>query len=119
MMRTLVKNIGEFFTGDIAAPIAPASALLIEDGIIAALDPPPDAPCDRVLDATGGAVLPGLVDGHVHPMFGEWTPTQDAIGWIGNYLHGGTTTMVSAGELHTPGLDYGNLTPDLVTRSPR
>ena len=50
--------------------------------------------------------MPGLVDGHVHPVFGEWTPTQDAIGWIGNYLHGGTTSMVSAGELHVPGLDY-------------
>ncbi len=59
--------------------------------------------------------MPGLVDGHVHPVFGEWTPTQDTIGWIGNYLHGGTTTMVSACELHVPGLDYENLTPDLVT----
>lgn len=48
-------------------------------------------------------------------MLGEWTPTQDAIGWVGNYLHGGTTTMVSAGELHAPGLDYNNLTPELVT----
>ena len=60
-------------------------------------------------------MLPGLADGHVHPAFGERTPTQDAIGWIGNYLHGGTTSMVSAGELHTPGLDHANLTPDLVT----
>ena len=90
-------------------------SLLIEDGVIAALDPAPETVCDGVLDATGGAVLPGLIDGHVHPVFGEWTPAQDAIGWIGNYLHGGTTTMVSAGELHTPGLDYANLTPDLVT----
>jgi len=37
--------------------------------------------------------MPGLVDSHVHPMFGEWTPAQDAIGWIGNYLHGGTNSM--------------------------
>ncbi len=114
-MRTIVANIGEFFTGDIAAPTAPVRSILIEDGIIRAFDPAPETRCDRVLDARGGAVLPGLVDGHVHPVFGEWTPTQDAIGWIGNYLHGGTTTMVSAGELHTPGLDYANLTPDLVT----
>jgi enamidase len=114
-MRTLVKNIGEFFTGDIAAPMAAVRSLLIEEGRIAALDPPDNAPAGRVLDVSGGAVLPGLVDGHVHPVFGEWTPTQDAIGWIGNYLHGGTTTMVSAGELHTPGLDYTNLSPDLVT----
>ncbi len=114
-MRRIVANIGEFFTGDIAAPTASVRALLIEDGIIAALDPPEATSCDGVLDARGGAVMPGLIDGHVHPVFGEWTPAQDAIGWIGNYLHGGTTTMVSAGELHAPGLDYGNLTPDLVT----
>jgi enamidase len=114
-MRTIVANIGEFFTGDIAAPTAPVRSLLIEDGRIAALDPPAETTCDGVLDARGGAVLPGLIDGHVHPVFGEWTPAQDAIGWIGNYLHGGTTSMVSAGELHTPGLDYQNLTPDLVT----
>jgi enamidase len=111
----MVANIGEFFTGDIAAPTAPVRSLLIEDGVIRQWDPPADTACESVLDARGGAVLPGLIDGHVHPVFGEWTPTQDAIGWIGNYLHGGTTTMVSAGELHTPGLDYANLTPDLVT----
>jgi enamidase len=111
----LIKNIGEFFTGDLARPIAPVTALRIENGRIAALDPPPDQTADIVLDAAGGAVLPGLVDGHVHPAFGEWTPAQDAIGWIGNYLHGGTTTMVSAGELHIPGIDYDNLTPELMT----
>jgi enamidase len=114
-MRTLVANIGEFFSGDIAAPTAPVKSLLIAEGRIAELDPPTGTRADRVLDARGGAVLPGLVDGHVHPVFGEWTPAQDAIGWIGNYLHGGTTSMVSAGELHAPGLDYRNLTPDLVT----
>jgi len=115
MRRTLVTNIGEFFTGELGRPTAPVATLLIEDGRIAALDPPGDAGCDRVIDARGAAVLPGLVDGHIHPVFGEWTPTQDTIGWIRNYLHGGSTTMVSAGELHTPGLDYGQLTPDLVT----
>ncbi|HUB95799.1 MAG TPA: amidohydrolase family protein [Stellaceae bacterium] len=115
MTRTLIRNIGEFFTGELAAPMAPVRTLLIEAGRIASLDPPAGVAADRVLDAAGGAVLPGLVDGHVHPVFGEWTPTQDAIGWIGNYLHGGTTSMVSAGELHTPGLDYTNLSPDLVT----
>jgi len=41
-------------------------------------------------------VIPGLVDGQVHPTFGEWTPAQNSIGWIHNYLHGGTTSMVSA-----------------------
>jgi enamidase len=114
MTTMLIKNIGEFFTGDLARPTAPIRSLLIENGMIAALDLSSQQ-VDAVLDAAGGAVLPGLVDGHVHPVFGEWTPAQDAIGWIGNYLHGGTTTIVSAGELHIPGIDYGNLTPELVT----
>ena len=115
MSSLLIRNIGEFFTGDIARPMAAVTSLLVENGRIAALDPPADTKADVVIDANGSAVLPGLVDGHVHPVMGEWTPTQDAIGWVGNYLHGGTTSMVSAGELHAPGLDYNNLTPDLVT----
>ncbi|WP_431283569.1 amidohydrolase family protein [Humitalea sp. 24SJ18S-53] len=113
-MRLIIRNIGEFFTGRIDAPTAPVTSLLIEDGRIASLNAG-DATADRIIDAAGGAVLPGLIDGHVHPVFGEWTPAQDAIGWIGNYLHGGTTSMVSAGELHIPGLDYNALTPELVT----
>ena len=115
MASLLIKNIGEFFTGDLARPQADVKSLLIEDGKIAALDPPADTRADATLDAGGSAVMPGLVDGHIHPVFGEWTPTQDTIGWIGNYVHGGTTTMVSACELHVPGLDYANLTPELVT----
>lgn len=123
MTTVLIKNIGEFFTGDLSEPMASVATIRIENGRIAALDPAyeqTDPSCEQssaeiVLDAAGGAVLPGLVDGHVHPVFGEWTPAQDAIGWIGNYLHGGTTTMVSAGELHIPGIDYDNLTPELVT----
>ncbi len=111
----LIKNIGEFFTGDLSQPQRLVGSILIEDGRIAVLDPPASTTADSVIDAGGSAVMPGLVDGHVHPVFGEWTPTQDTIGWIGNYLHGGTTTMISACELHVPGLDYENLTPELVT----
>lgn len=112
---TLISNIGEFFTGDIKSPTADVLSLLIEDEQIKSLNPPEDTACDIAIDAEGCAVLPGLVDGHIHPVFGEWTPAQDSIGWITNYMHGGSTTMISAGELHTPGLDYENLTADLVT----
>ena len=106
MTRTLIRNIGEFFTGDITDPVGDASAMLLENGLIAALDPSEaDASageCDVVIDARGGAVLPGLVDGHVHPVLGEWTPMQNALGWIGNYVHGGTTTFISAGVASRP-----------------
>lgn len=116
MATLLIKNIGEFFTGDIARPKADVQSLLIEDDKIAALNPGvADDDCDTVLDAAGGAIMPGLVDGHVHPVLGEWTPVQDSIGWVGHYLHGGTTSMVSAGELHIPGLDYNDLSAELVT----
>jgi len=30
-------------------------------------------------------------------------PRQNQLGWIDSYLHGGVTTMISAGEVHTPG----------------
>lgn len=113
--KILIHNIGEFYTGDLDAPLLPVRAVAIADGLIAEFDPASHDGFDTVIDAAGCAVVPGLIDGHVHPVAGEWTPTQDAIGWVGNYLHGGTTTMLSAGELHTPGLDYGRMTPDLVT----
>src|SRR5690606_24603823 len=70
---------------------------------------------DTVVNAHGQTVIPGLIDGHVHPTVGEWTPAQNSTGWVRNYLHGGTTTMISAGELHVPGLPFEDLTPDLVT----
>ncbi len=115
MVSTLITNIGEFFTGDIERPVADVASLHIEDGRIKALNPAAGITADRTIDAKGCAVLPGIIDGHVHPVFGEWTPTQDTMGWIKNYLHGGSTSMVSAGELHLPGLDFQNLTPDLAT----
>ncbi|HEY3688584.1 MAG TPA: amidohydrolase family protein [Streptosporangiaceae bacterium] len=114
MTTTVVANIGTLVLGPAdAAPIADTS-LVIEDGLVAAIGGDAARP-DRVIDAAGLTVLPGLVDGHVHPTFGEWTPAQNSIGWITNYLHGGTTTMVSAGELHVPGLPFDELTPSLVT----
>src|SRR5207237_8025493 len=40
---------------------------------------------------------------HVHPVAGDWTPRQNQLGWIDSYMHCGVTTMISAGEVHTPG----------------
>jgi enamidase len=48
-------------------------------------------------------VTPGLIDSHVHPVAGDWTPRQNQMGWIDSNLNGGVTTMISAGEVHTPG----------------
>ena len=55
------------------------------------------------IDANGATLAPGLIDSHVHPVAGDWTPRQNQLGWIDSCLHGGVTTMISAGEVHTPG----------------
>ncbi len=47
--------------------------------------------------------MPGLCDDHVHPVLGDYTPRQLQADYIDSCLHGGVTTMLSAGEPHTPG----------------
>src|SRR5439155_16838702 len=59
---------------------------------------------DVVIDAHGITAMPGLIDSHSHPTIGEFTPAQNAQSWVTHYLHGGVTALVSAGELHLPGL---------------
>ncbi|OMC35941.1 adenosine deaminase [Mycobacterium sp. GA-1841] len=113
MTTLLVEDIGLLVSGDAAVAPVRDTTLLIEDGRIAGIGVDHRDP-DQVLSAGGLTIMPGLVDGHVHPTFGEWTPAQNSIGWIGNYLQGGTTSMVSAGELHIPGLNFSALTPELV-----
>jgi enamidase len=104
----MITNVGTLVSGVAGEPPSRETSLVIEDGVITAIGSDTPRP-DRVIDAAGLTVLPGWVDGHVHPTFGEWTPAQNAVGWVHNYLHGGTTTMVSAGELHVPGLPVNEL----------
>ena len=67
---------------------------------------------DQTIDANGITAIPGLIDSHSHPSIGEYTPAQNTLGWITNYMHGGVTALISAGELHLPGLP---LPPDART----
>ena len=113
MAKVLIENIGTLVAGETGvAPIRDTS-LVLEDGVVAAIGGDVAAP-DVAIDARGLDAIPGLIDGHVHPTFGEYTPAQDSIGWIRNYLHGGVTSMVSAGELHVPGLAFDDLDATLV-----
>ena len=107
-MRSLITNIGTLVTGDIDAPIADADSILIEDGRIAAIGRglTPDAGAGgaaQVIDAKGTTAFPGLIDSHAHPVFGDFTPRQQALGFIESGLHGGVTSIISAGEVHLPG----------------
>ena len=61
------------------------------------------AECDVVIDADGAVAIPGLIDSHVHITFGDYTPRQKTVGFLESYIHGGTTTSISASEVHVPG----------------
>ncbi|HEX5827443.1 MAG TPA: amidohydrolase family protein [Candidatus Limnocylindrales bacterium] len=102
-MRTLVTGLSQVVTGDIRDPLADADSLLIEDGRFVAVARGLDEDADLVIDARGATAFPGLIDSHVHPVAGDWTPRQRATDWIESSLHGGVTSMVSAGEVHLPG----------------
>ncbi|MCI0582874.1 MAG: amidohydrolase family protein [Chloroflexi bacterium] len=103
-MRTLIANLGAVVTGDVAAPLTDADGVLLEDGRIAAVGRKIDAgDVDLVIDAHGSTAIPGLIDSHAHPVFGDFTPRQRTIDFIESGLHGGVTTVISAGEVHLPG----------------
>jgi enamidase len=102
-MKTLIKNIGLIVSGDIAAPLLDGDSLLVADGKIAAVGRGLDGDADTVIDAKGSTVIPGLIDSHCHPVFGDFTPRQRTVDFIESGLNGGLTTMISAGEVHLPG----------------
>jgi enamidase len=104
--RLLIRNIGLLLSGDLEKPILDADTILAIDGKIAAFGKEKDIDAEGatlIIDAKGTTLAPGLIDSHVHPVAGDWTPRQNQLGWIDSYLHGGVTTMISAGEVHTPG----------------
>ncbi|MGB9337256.1 MAG: hypothetical protein WCB14_19760, partial [Candidatus Acidiferrales bacterium] len=104
--KLVVRNIGLLLSGDLAKPILDADCIIAIDGRIAAVGKEKELDtvgAATVIDARGTAVAPGLIDSHVHPVSGDWTPRQNQIGWIDSCLHGGVTSMISAGEVHTPG----------------
>ena len=104
--KVVIRNIGLLLSGDIDQPLLDADTVLVVDGIITALGREKDLDTSQpttLIDANGCCLAPGLIDSHVHPVFGDWTPRQNQLGWIESSLHGGVTTMVSAGEVHLPG----------------
>ena len=104
--RLVIRNIGLLLSGDHERPILDADTVVAADGRIVSVGREKDVDVGNaatVIDARGTALSPGLIDSHVHPVAGDWTPRQNQLGWIDSYMHGGVTTMISAGEVHTPG----------------
>src|SRR3989304_3527639 len=107
-MPTLgLVNVGALATGVLGAPRNDAESLLAEDGRIGALraaSAPGAARADVVVDCRGTTVIPGLIDSHCHVVLGDYTPRQKTVDFLDSYVHGGITSVVSAGEgVHAPG----------------
>lgn len=106
MSDLVVRNIGTIVSGDIDSPIAEGDTIVARDGMISFVGSAADADTADIteeIDAAGATVIPGLCDNHVHPVVGDYTPRQRQADFIESSLHGGVTTMMSAGEPHTPG----------------
>src|SRR2546425_11134280 len=107
-MATLgLVNIGALVTGRLADPRSDADVIFVSDGRIAAIGAgagPGAASADVVVDCRGTTVIPGLIDSHCHVVLGDYTPRQKTVDFLDSYVHGGITSVVSAGEGgHGPG----------------
>ena len=104
--KLVIRNIGMILSGKIEQPIIEGDCLIAIDGRISAWGAAADLDvesADAIVDAKGVTLAPGLIDSHVHPVVGDYTPRQQQLHWIDSTLHGGVTTMISAGEVHMPG----------------
>ena len=104
--KVVIRNIGLLLSGDIDQPILDADTIVVVDGLITGVGKFKDFDLEgakTVIDARGVCVAPGLIDSHVHPVAGDWTPRQSQLNWIESSMNGGVTTMISAGEVHYPG----------------
>src|ERR1700756_2892665 len=101
--KLVIRNIGLLLSGDLDHPILDADTVVAVDGVIRVVGKEKDidtSDATTKIDAKGTALAPGWIDSHVHPVCGDWTPRQNPLGWIDSYLHGGGTSMISAGEGH-------------------
>ena len=104
--KLVIRNIGRILSGKLEQPLIDGNCVIAVDGVITAIGDAAALDIDQAdvtVDANDTWLAPGLIDSHVHPVIGDYTPRQQQIHWIDSCLHGGVTTMISAGEVHMPG----------------
>ena len=104
--KLVIRNIGLILSGRLEEPILDGDCVIAIDGRISDVGHEKDLDTEgaqTIVDAHGVTLAPGLIDSHVHPVVGDYTPRQQQLHWIDSTLHGGVTTMISAGEVHMPG----------------
>ncbi|WP_429971038.1 dihydroorotase [Fructilactobacillus sp. Tb1] len=105
-MKILIENADIYQAG-----IEKNKDLLVTDGMITAIAPEVNVESDRVIDAKGKTILPGLVDVHVH--FRDPGQTQKETIETGSMAsaHGGYTTVCAM-----PNVTPVPNTPDLMKK---
>ena len=105
-MKTAIVNIGTIVTGDWRQPRVDGDTIVMDNGVIEVVGTASGeavSTCDVVIDADGATAVPGFIDSQVHNTFGDYTPRQKTVGFLESYVHGGTTTGISASEVHVTG----------------
>ena len=105
-MKIAVVNLGRIVSGNWREPFMSGDTIVTDGDRIVRVGTASAAEveaADVVIDADGMTAIPGLIDSHVHITFGDYTPRQRTVGYLESYLHGGTTTAISASEVHVPG----------------
>jgi enamidase len=106
MSDLVITNIGQIVSGDFDRPLLAGDTVVVREGRITAIGQASEidqSDVERIIDAAGCQLWPGLIDSHTHPVFGDYTPRQQTLNFIESGLHGGVTRIISAGEVHTPG----------------
>ena len=105
-MKTAIVNIDTIVTGDWRQPRVDGDTIVMDNGVIEVVGTASGeavSTCDVVIDADGATAVPGFIDSQVHNTFGDYTPRQKTVGFLESYVHGGTTTGISASEVHVTG----------------
>jgi enamidase len=105
-MRVAIVNLGQIVSGNWREPFVSGDTIITDSDRIVSVGTATASAvesADVVIDAGGMTAIPGLIDSHVHVTFGDYTPRQRTVGYLESYLHGGTTTCISASEVHVPG----------------
>jgi enamidase len=105
-VKVAIVNLGQIVSGDWRAPFIAGDTIISEGESVTLVGTAAAVAvesADVVIDAGGMTAIPGLIDSHVHMTFGDYTPRQRTVGFLESYIHGGTTTVISASEVHVPG----------------
>src|SRR6202000_405443 len=87
--KLVIRNIGLLLSGALEKPILDADTIVAVNGKITAIGRAKAVATEgatTTVDAAGTTVAPGLIDSHVHPVAGDWTPRQNQSNWIESIL---------------------------------